>query len=110
MMENKYHNDYDDPYRLLASNIAVSYNLENVKRMLVDKSFLRQIVQAEVRDNIDIPSIFIDCITTELISEKQKILYRDALNELGFFFYSNLDIDRLRREIRDFYSGCDIEL
>lgn len=78
--------------------------------MMADKDYIRQIVQAEVRDNLDIPGIFSDCITTELISEKQKVLYRDALNQLGLFFYNQLDIPRLRSEIRQFYEECGIEL
>lgn len=109
-MEGKYKNDYDDPYRILVSNIAVMFNAENARRMMVDKDYIRQVVQAEVRDNIDIPGVFTDCVTTELISEKQKVLYRDALNELGTFFFQQLDIDRLRRELNRFYSEMGIEL
>jgi hypothetical protein len=78
--------------------------------MLVDKDYIRQVIQAEVRDNIDIPGMFVDCIVTELISEKQKILYRDALNQLGLFFFHQLDVARLRDEIRKFYEEFDIEL
>lgn len=109
-MEDKYKNRYDDPYRILACNVCVQNNIENVRRMLADKDYIRQIVQAEVRDNLDIPGIFSDCITTELISEKQKVLYRDALNQLGLFFYNQLDIPRLRSEIRQFYEECGIDL
>jgi hypothetical protein len=109
-MESKYKHEYDDPYRFLASGIAVRYNIERVKRMLSDKDYIRQIVQEEVRDNIDIPGMFADCIVTELISEKQKVLYRNALNELGLFFYQQLDIPRLRREIVQFYTDFGIEL
>lgn len=109
-MEDKYKNDYDNPYRMLVTNIAIDFNIENVRRMLNDKDYIRQIVQAEVRDNMDIPGPFSDCVTTELISEKQRVLYRDALNQLGLFFFNQLDIKRFRDELRKFYNECGIEL
>lgn len=105
-----YKNDCDNPYKFLASGIAIKYNVNLVKRMLCDKDYIRQIVQAEVRDNIDIPGMFTDCVTTELISEKQKVLYRDALNQLGLFFFHQLDIDRFRKELREFYKEFGIDL
>lgn len=105
-----YKNDCDNPYKFLASGIAIKYNINLVKRMLVDKDYIRQIVQAEVRDNIDIPGMFTDCVVTELISEKQKVLYRDALNQLGLFFFHQLDVARLREELRNFYDEFGIEL
>lgn len=106
----EYKNEYDNPYRILASGIAIKYNINLVKRMLIDKDYIRQIIQAEVRDGIDIPGMFADCIITELISEKQKVLYRNALNELGLFFYEQLDIPRLRSEIRRFYEEFGIDI
>lgn len=109
-MMKDYKNDYDDPYGFLASGICINFNKSLVKRMLVDKDYIRQVVQAEVRDNIDIPGMFTDCIVTELISDKQKVLYRDALNELGMFFYRQLDINRLRDEIKKFYNEFGIEI
>lgn len=105
-----YKNECDDPYKFLASGIAIKYNANLVKRMLADKDYIRQIIQAEVRENIDIPGLFTDCITTELISEKQRVLYRDALNELGLFFFRQLDIDRFRSELKKFYEEFKIDL
>ena len=107
---DKYNYEYDDPYKMLASNIAVSYNIENVRRIMTDKDYIRQLIQAEVRDVIDLPGIFSDCVTTELISEKQKVLYRNALNMLGIFFYDQIDIPRLRNELKTFYAECGIDL
>lgn len=109
-MEDKYKNEYDDPYKILAANIAVNFSVANVKRMLSEKDYLRQLIQSEVRENTDTPGIFCDCVTTELISEKQKVLYREALNNLGLFFYEQLDVNRLRNELRKFFEECEIEL
>lgn len=109
-MEEKYRNDCDDPYKILASNIAAKYSIANIQRMLSERDYIRQLIQSEVRDNIDVPGIFCDCVTTELISEKQKVLYREALNQMGFFFYEQLDVNRLRNELRNFFNECGIEL
>lgn len=109
-MEEKYHIDCDDPYKILAANIAATFSLANIRRMLSEKDYLRQLIQAEVRENADTPGVFCDCVTTELISEKQKVLYREALNNLGLFFYQQLDIQRLRNELRKFFADCEIEL
>lgn len=103
-------NAYDDSYKMLASAIAVNYNVENAKRMLADKDYIRQIIQAEVRENIDISGPFSDCVVTGLIHNKQKVLYRNALNALGFFLYKQLDIDRFRDELRKFYLDMEIEI
>jgi hypothetical protein len=77
---------------------------------MTDNSYIKQLVQAEVRDGMDIPGKFCDCIITELISDRNKVLYRTALNELGTFFFKQLDIPRLRAEIRKCHSefGMDI--
>lgn len=109
-MEDKYKNEYDDPYKILAANIAANFSIANVRRMLSEKDYLRQLIQAEVRENADAPGIFCDCVTTELISDKQKVLYREALNNLGLFFYEQLDVARLRNELRKFFEECEIEL
>lgn len=109
-MAEKYKNACDDPYKILASNIATNFNIANIQRMLCEKDFIRQVIQAEVRDNADAPGIFCDCVTTELISEKQKVLYREALNNLGLFFYQQLDINRLRTELKNFFNECGIDI
>lgn len=109
-MDDIYKNDYDDPYRFLASGVATHFSIECAKRMLVDKDYIRQVVQSEVRDNIDVPGIFSDCITTELISKKNKVLYRDALNRLGLFFFEQLDIDRFRKNLIEFYEEFEIDI
>lgn len=106
----EYKHDYDDPYKFLASGVATHFSVECARRMLVDKDYIRQAVQAEVRENIDVPGIFSDCITTELISQKNKVLYRDALNQLGLFFFQQLDIDRFRSNLVEFYKEFGIDL
>lgn len=109
-MEDKYRNSYDDPYKILAASLAARLNINCAKRILSDRDYIRQLVQEEVRESLDVPGVFCDCVVTELISEKQKVLYRDALNQLGLFFFHQLDVARLRDELRKFYKEFGIEL
>ena len=110
-MEDKYSHNYDNPYRMLATTITISCTPTEVKRIMSDNSYIKQLIQSEVRDGIDIAGKFCDCITTELISDRNKVIYRTALNELGTFFFKQLDIPRLRAEIRKFHEemGLTIE-
>lgn len=109
-MDKNYKNEYDNPYRMLAASIATRYGVSDAQRILLDRDYIRQAIQSEVRNNIDVPGDFCDCITTELISNKQKVLYRSALNELGLFFFNQLDIPRLRKELIRFYQDCGIDI
>lgn len=109
-MEEKYKFKYDDPYRMLAASTAVRLTQADARRIMNDKAFIRQIVQSEIRDNTDIPGMFSDCVTSELLSNSQKVLYRSALNELGLFFFEQLDIDRYRKELKDFYAEFGIDI
>lgn len=109
-MDKDYRYEFDNPYRMLAAGIATKMSVNDAKRIIADRDFIRQLVQAEVRENMDVPGIFTDCIATELISERKKVLYRDALNKLGLFFYEQLDIPRMREELRRFYKEFGIEL
>lgn len=109
-MEKKYKNRYDDPYRMLAASIAVRVSIASAKRLMSDKEFIKQTIQAEVREGTDIIGPFSDCITAELISNSKRVVYRDALNELGRFFFEQLDIPRFRKELQGFYREFGIEL
>ena len=48
MMEEQYKNEYDNPYRMLAASIATHMPVADVRRMLSEKDYIRQLVQAEV--------------------------------------------------------------
>lgn len=109
-MENKYLHNYDNPYRMLAATITITMPNSEIKRIMTDSSYIKQIVQAEVRDNIDISGKFCDCITTELIADRNKVIYRTALNELGTFFFKQLDIPRLRNEIKKFHDEMGLSI
>lgn len=109
-MEGKYSHDCDNPYRMLAATITITCTPAEVRRIMSDSSYIKQLVQAEVRDRIDISGKFCDCITTELIADRNKVVYRTALNELGTFFFKQLDVPRLRAEIKRFHQDIGLDL
>lgn len=109
-MEGKYLHNYDNPYRMLAAVITITSNATEIKRIMSDSSYIKQLIQAEVRDSIDISGKFCDCITTELIADRNKVIYRTALNDLGTFFFKQLDIPRLRNEIKKFHEEMGLSI
>lgn len=59
---------------------------------------------------MDIGGAFLDCIDQEVIANdhlRQKNVY---LKKLGEFYYSELDLPRLRKEIRIFAKELGIEI
>lgn len=109
-MEKSYSHNYNNPYRILAASISVQYSPSEVKRFMSDSAFIKKVVLAEVRDSIDIPGKFCDCVITELVTDSKKVMYRTALNKLGMFFFEQLDIPRLREEIRKYHEEMGLKL
>lgn len=109
-MEKSYNHNYNNPYRLLAASISVRFAPSEIKRLMSDNNYVKKLVLAEVRDNIDIPGKFCDCVITELVTDSKKVMYRTALNKLGLFFFEQLDIARLREEIRRYHEEMGLDL
>lgn len=53
---------------------------------------------------LDINGIFLDCIDQEIIANDSLRTKNAQLKRLGEFYFENLDIPRLRREIENFIS------
>lgn len=53
---------------------------------------------------LDINGIFLDCIDQEIISNDSLRTKNAQLKRLGEFYFENLDIPRLRKEIENFIS------
>ena len=103
------HKEYDDPYRVLAAHIVSVFSVANVKRVLTNASYIKSLVVYEAK-NMDVSGAFLDCIDQEIISNdmiRRKNIY---LKKLGEFYYSELDIERLRREIRRFAKELNVDL
>lgn len=95
------HKDYDDPYRLLAAHIVSVFSVALIKRILTNDAFVRSLIIQEAK-LMDIAGAFLDCVDQEIIANdmiRKKNVY---LKQLGDFYFSMLDLDRLRTEIRRF--------
>ena len=100
---------YDDPYRVLAAHIVAVWQPASVKRIMTNNSFVKSIINNEAR-TMDISGIFLDCIDQEVINNdhlRQKNAY---LKKLGEFYYSELDLPRLRKEIQRFADELGVNI
>lgn len=103
------HKEYDDPYRVLAAHIVSVFSVANIKRVLTNAAYIKSLIVYEAK-TIDVGGAFLDCIDQEIISNdmiRKKNVY---LKKLGEFYYSELDIERLRKEVRRFAEELKINL
>ena len=103
------HKEYDDPYRILAAHIVSVFSVANIKRVLSNASYIKSLMVYEAKQ-MDIRGIFLDCVDQEIVANdmiRKKNVY---LKKLGEFYSSELDIERLRREIRRFAEEMGVNL
>ena len=100
---------YDDPYRVLAAHLVSVYPPKTLARILTNSSFVKSIIVKEAKQ-MDISGAFLDCIDQEVISNdhlRQKNAY---LKKLGEFYFSELNVLRLRIEIKRFAEELNVKL
>lgn len=105
---NKYQ-EYDNPYRVLAAHIVSVFSVPNIKRVLTSTSYIKSLITQEAK-SMDISGAFLDCIDQEIIANdmiRKKNVY---MKKLGEFYFSELDVERLRREIRRFADELGLSL
>lgn len=90
----------DDPYKVLAYNLIVEYDLPAIKRMLHDNKFIKRVIIREVRGQ-DYKGAFVDCLFVSIMESKKRMELMHQFDALGVFFYQNLELPRLRQEIRE---------
>lgn len=103
------HKEYDDPYRVLAAHIVSVFPVATIRRILDNSAFVKSLVVHEAKQ-MDIGGAFLDCIDQEIIANdmiRKKNVY---LKQLGEFYYSELDLERLRKEIRRFVEEFGVSL
>ena len=100
---------YDDPYRVLAAHLVSLYSPRTLQRILSNSSFVKAVIIKEARQ-LDIGGIFLDCIDQEIISNDKLRQKNARLKILGEFYYNQLDLPRLRSEIRKFADELGVKL
>lgn len=101
--DNSYTEAYDDPYLVLAYHIVCNNNIPTIKRYLKDYKFVKRVIIKETKD-LDLSGPFLDCLAVAIREEKQKTDLISQLESLGGFFYNRLDLNRMRKAIKQ---ACD---
>lgn len=91
----------DDPYKMLANNLAVSSSDLELQRFLHQTKAIRRRIRQEV-NNADFYGDFLDCLMTIITRTNNRPALNRTLAETSDFFYSCLDLARLRSELRHY--------
>lgn len=103
------HKEYDDPYRVLAARLIAIFPIVTLKRILSNDALVRSMIILETKQ-MDICGMFLDCIDQEVISNDRIRKKNSFLKQLGDFYFSELDLGRLRKEIRQFAEELGVSL
>lgn len=101
--------EYDNPYRILAAHIVSVFSVPNIKRALTSSSYIKSLIVHEAK-TMDVSGAFIDCIDQEIISNDRIRKKNEQMRQLGEFYFSQLDLARLRTEIRRFADELGVVL
>lgn len=102
-----YKEKYDDEYKILAYSIVVNYPPPIVKRLMRDRKFLRREITREIRGQ-DFRGYFTDCLFVSICEDKKRMDLMRQLDALAKFFYKNLDVPRMREEIKNAYDSLGL--
>lgn len=105
MGEIKYPHDYDDPYKLLATSLIADNDGLVIRSILHDDDFVRRMIIKETRQQ-DLTGSYTDCIVQTILDDKRRMVLMRELDQLSNFLFENLDLERLRKEIRNFCETC----
>ena len=112
-MEDKkritFNRPYDDPYRVLAAHIVSNYSPRMVKKVLSSSSYIKSIILQEAKQ-MDISGAFLDCIDQEVLANDHLRKKNAYLTRLGEFYFSELNVLRLRLEIKRFAEELNVKL
>jgi hypothetical protein len=103
------HREYDDPYRLLAAYIVSVFSAASIRRIMTNNAYVRSLIINETK-TMDIAGAFLDCIDQEIVANDMVRRKNVFLKKLGEFYYSELDIERLRDNIRRFADEVGLRL
>lgn len=89
---------YDDPYSFLAMHIISISTRNEVIRALSEDDFLYRMLIKEVRKQ-DFSGPFLDAIICDILENKRRMEMCHELDKLSDYFFSKLDLPRLREKI-----------
>ena len=95
-------NEYDDPYIMLAHHLLSVHSGAEVQRMLHDDDYIYRMIIKEVRGQ-DFRGPFLDCIIQTILDDKARMDMCARLDRLSLYFFSKLDLERMRKELK-FYA------
>lgn len=104
-----YLHPYDDPYKCLAADMVARLTTMEVIRCLSDDEFVFRMLAKEMRSQ-DLGGPFIDCVIDEILRHKRRMELMRVLDGVSIYFFENLDLERLRQELRDFCAELGIFL
>lgn len=90
--------EYDDPYSFLACYLISAYADNDIRRILSEDEYIRKLIIKEIRDH-DFSGPFSDAIIETILVDKKRMEYMKQLDSLSNYFFSKLDIGRLRDKI-----------
>lgn len=89
---------YDDPYIMLVYWLLANLNRGELRRVLEDDEFIYKMIVKETR-NLDFMGPFLDTIVCDLLENKRRMEMCRELDKLSRYFFEQLDLGRLRREL-----------
>lgn len=69
--------------------------------MLTDDDFIYRLIIKETRHQ-DFSGAFLDCIVQSILDDKRRMEMCHELDKLSTYFFSNLDLGRLRKELETY--------
>lgn len=93
----------DDPYKILALNLMATCSDTELGRIMHDVKTIKRHIAREVK-GVDFCGYFLDCLMVPLVKTGRHRAIGKTMNGTVDFFYKELDIPRLRRELKYY---CD---
>lgn len=90
--------DYDDPYKMLAMHLISISTPAEIHRILTEDDYVHKMVIKELRGQ-DFCGPFLDAVICSILEGKSRMDMCRHLDLLADYFYSKLDLQRLRAEI-----------
>lgn len=100
---------YDDPYQILAQKLIGYSDPCDIVRIMFDDAYILNILVKETRSQ-DMCGTFTDCIIESILENKERMKYMAELDKLAKFYYTKLDKERLREEIKQILKEAGIDL